>query len=149
MGDFAFRLKRVDATDPAVWARIVAMDAKCFVKAEAPALADNQGAWWIAYTGDQEAGYCGIKQFATGDGYLCRSGVLPKFRGCGLQKIMIRRRVAYARSLGWKAVTSDTASNPQSGNSLIACGFRLYEPERKWALESSIYWRKFLTGSPK
>lgn len=141
-----FRLKRVDAEDAAVWARIVAMDAKCFEGGMAPALADNAGTWWIAYAGKEEAGYCGVKQSSTGKnyGYLCRAGVMPRFRGLGLQKAMIRRRVAYARSQGWSMVVTDTHDNAPSGNSLISCGFRLYDPEVKWAFETSLYWKLLL-----
>jgi ribosomal protein S18 acetylase RimI-like enzyme len=140
-----FRLKRVNADDTRVWARIVAMDAKCFAE-NAPALSDNSGAWWIAYTGDEEAGYCGIKQSSTGKGYgyLCRAGVLPKYRGCGLQKQMIRCRVAYARAQGWQFVVTDTHENNASSNSLIACGFRLYDPDVRWSFETSLYWKKLL-----
>ena len=136
------RLKRVDATDLSVWARIVAMDLKCFVKIGAPALGDNNGAWWIAYVDGEEAGYCAIEKTPAGNGYMNRAGVLAKFRGQGLQKRMIRRRVAYARSQGWAVVVTDTHMNPASGNSLIACGFRLYSPESPWAFETSLYWRK-------
>jgi GNAT superfamily N-acetyltransferase len=139
-----FRLKKVDADDASVWARIVMMDAKCFSNGLAPALTSNDGHWWIAFSGKEEAGYCGIQQTARGLGYLSRAGVLPKFRGCGLQKLMIRRRVIYARAQGWLVVITDTHDNPASGNSLIACGFRLYEPEAKWAFDTSLYWRKLL-----
>lgn len=137
------RLVRVDATAPAIWARIVAMDAKCFVDGS-PALSENVGAWWIAYAKKQEAGYCGIWKTMTGNGYLVRAGVLPKFRGCGLQKRMIRVRVAHARRHGWPMVVTDTHENVASANSLIACGFRLYDPETKWSFETSNYWRKIL-----
>lgn len=142
----AVTLRRVDAEDPAVWARITGMDALCFLKGEAPALADNKGAWWIAQVGGEDAAYCGIKRVpSTGNGYLCRAGVLAPFRGMGLQKLMIRRRIAHARRQGWPAVVTDTHDNPASGNSLIACGFRLYTPEQKWAFGTSLYWRKTLT----
>lgn len=139
-----FRLKRVDATNTAVWAAITAMDARCFTDGS-PAIADNNGAWWIAYAGTEAAGYCGIRQgTAPGRGYLCRAGVLPKFRGQGLQKALIRVRVAYARKQGWTCVVTDTHDNPASANSLIACGFRLYRPEVRWSFDSSLYLKKDL-----
>lgn len=138
-----FRLKKVDATVPKVWARIVAMDAQCFTDGS-PALDNNEGAWWIAYCGKEEAGYCGIRPTASGMGYLCRAGVLAKFRGRGLQKTLIRKRVAYAKSVGWHAVVTDTHDNPASSNSLISCGFRLYNPEIKWSFSTALYWRKKL-----
>jgi predicted acetyltransferase len=78
-------------------------------------------------------------------GYLCRAGVLaPKFRGRGLQKLMIQKRVTYARRRKWSVVVTDTHENLASANSLIACGFRLYAPDTKWSFETSLYWRKQL-----
>lgn len=140
-----FSLQRVDATNPAVWARIVVMDAECFGDDGSPALSDNEGAWWIAYSGKTEAGYCGVSKTPLGNAYLCRAGVLPKFRGRGLQKQMIQKRVRWARAHGLPAVVTDTHENVASANSLIACGFRLYEPESKWSFETALYWRKQLT----
>lgn len=138
-----FRLVKVDATDPVVWARITAMDAQCFADGS-PAIANNEGAWWIAYAPEgQEAGYCGVKPLPNGGGaYLCRAGVLWAFRGLGLQKQMIKRRFAYARKRGWLPVVTDTHQNIASANSLMACGFRLYAPEEKWAFDNSLYWKR-------
>lgn len=139
-----FRVKKVDATNPAVWARITAMDAACFADGS-PALESNVGAWWIATAGEEEAGYCGVRHTASvGVGYLCRAGVLPKFRGAGLQKLFIRRRLAHAKAQGWTYVVTDTNDNPASANSLIACDFRLYRPESPWSFDTSLYWRKHL-----
>jgi ribosomal protein S18 acetylase RimI-like enzyme len=142
-----FRIMRVNADKPHIWATIVAMDAKCFENA-ATALVDNSGAWWIAYAdGDVPAGYCGIKRSITGKnyGYLCRAGVLPKFRGYGLQKRLIRARVRYAHACNWEMVVTDTHENVPSANSLISCGFKLFEPEVKWSFPTAQYWRKILT----
>jgi GNAT superfamily N-acetyltransferase len=142
----AFRLLRVKAGEPSEWARIVALDAACFGRHDAPALSDNAGAWWVAFAGKMPAGYCGVKKSSTGAnyGYLCRAGVLPDYRGNGLQKQMIRRRIAYARAQEWTMLVTDTHDNVSSANSLIACGFSLYNPPVKWAFSTSLYWRKFL-----
>ncbi len=76
--------------------------------------------------------------------YLCRSGVVPEHRGKGLQKRLIRVRETYARNMAMNWVISDTTCNPPSANSLIACGFKLYEPAQPWGNRSTIYWRKRL-----
>jgi len=144
-----FRLQKVDADDPAVWARIVAMDAKCFEKGFAPALSSNDGAWWIATVDGMDAGYCGIKEHEPGVAYLCRAGVIPRFRGGGLQKLMIRRRLAWARKEGFKSVVSDTCDSPASANSLIACGFRMFSPAKPWSFEYACYWRLLLLPKTK
>lgn len=147
MGDVSFWLRRVDATDPAIWARITSMDAKCFDKHDAPALGTNDGTWWIAIdrATKQDAGYCVIKEMKVETGYISRVGVLPRFRGRGLQKQMMRKALDYARTAGWIVVVSDTANNTPSANSFIALGFRLFEPKDPWGLEESLYWRKAIT----
>ena len=142
-----FRLKRVDATDPAIWSRLVQMDSSAFLNT-APPLTDNEGAWWIAYAGQEEAAYCAIKQSVrSADGaYLSRAGVMSRFRGNGLQKQMIRVRLAYAKQQGWKWVVTDTNDNPASSNSLIACGFRMFTPTSPWSVDGACYWRKTITA---
>jgi ribosomal protein S18 acetylase RimI-like enzyme len=144
MGDVSFRLKRVDSQDPKVWARIVTMDAHCFDKEEAPALADNSGVWWICYADDQAAGYCTIREKSPGVGYISRVGVLTRFRGNGLQKKMMRCALGHARAVGWKSVVSDTANNIPSANSFISLGFKLFQPNEPWGLREALYWRKVL-----
>lgn len=138
------RLRRVDATDPAVWALITKMDAACFEKHEAPALSTNEGTWWIAYIGDQSVGYCNLKVREPGIGAIDRVGVLPKHRGRGLQKRMMRRAVQTAKKDGLREVVSDTANNVPSSNAFISIGFKLFEPEKPWGLPESLYWRKKL-----
>jgi GNAT superfamily N-acetyltransferase len=108
----------------------------------------SKGHWWIARAGKHLAGFAGIQQshkwFDTG--YLCRAGVLPEFRGQGLQKRLIRVRLAAARRLGWKWVVTDTRQNPASANSLIDCGFRMFTPSDPWSFKDACYWRIRLTS---
>jgi len=141
-----FKLERVDANDPQTWAILVQMDHDCFNN-NAPPLTDNTGEWWIAYAGEEPAGFAAIRPAGSDPkrgAYLSRSGVLPRFRGCGLQKVMIRRRLAWAKRAAFSYVITDTMGNPASANSLIACGFRMYTPPYKWSFEDACYWRKFL-----
>lgn len=102
----------------------------------------STGYWWIAYMDGTPIGFCGLKQLPQWPqtGYLCRAGVIPLFRGRGIQKRLIRVRMAYARRIGLENLVSDTHQNPASANSLIACGFKTYEPMNPWAFEDSIYW---------
>jgi hypothetical protein len=39
---------------------------------------------------------------------------------------------------------TDTYLNPASSNSLISCGFRLFEPSNPWGARGTLYWRKKL-----
>lgn len=110
----------------------------------------EKGHWWIAYDGDRLAGFAGIRRSNrwSDAGYLCRAAVMPEFRGCGLQKRLIRVRIAKARSLGWRYCITDTRLNPKSANSLISCGFRMYLPRVPWSFRDACYWRLNLQVKP-
>ena len=75
-----------------------------------------------------------------GTGYLCRAGVVELFQGRGIQKKLIRARAQYAKSLRWTHLVSDTHRNPASANSLIRCGFKMYEPQYPWGARETLYW---------
>lgn len=101
------------------------------------------GWWWIVYHDGQAIGFAGLypsKQFSQ-TVYLCRAGIAEEFRGHGLQKRLIKARIKKARNLGTEWAVTDTYENPESGNSLIRCGFRLYQPSRPWGADGVNYWR--------
>lgn len=107
--------------------------------------ADTQrGFWWVAFEGDRPAAFCGMYDSEDANsGYLCRAGVLPAFRGRQLQRRMIDARVRKAKSLGYTACHTDTIpGNPASSNNLIACGFRMFNPEDPWVGPNACYWIK-------
>lgn len=91
------------------------------------------GFWWIASErlSGAPAGFCGMSLYNSDrEGYLARSGVLPKYRGLGLQRRMIRIRLSKAKRLKLKRVTTYTAQKWLfSLNNLIKEGFELYWPE--------------------
>lgn len=144
------RVRRVDPAKPATAALLQWLQLEVLPH-DAP-LATDDGVWWVAYVDDAPAGFASVKTSPryVGLGYLSRAGVLPAYRGHGLQKRLIRVREAYARRQGWTALITDTtAANPASANSLIACGFRMYQPQQPWALPNSCYWRKPLQQAPQ
>lgn len=102
--------------------------------------------WWIVWDGKIPVGYAGMAQSKQWNncGYFCRAGIIPEYRGRGLQKRLIHARLRFARSLGWEAVVTDTRQNPASANSLISCGFTTYIPRNPWGFSDCIYWRKWL-----
>jgi len=106
--------------------------------------ATQNGWWWLAVNKDgQEVGFAGMRPSDRWQQtmYLCRAGVLPEYRGQGIQKRLIRARLAKARALGnTHAITDCTTENPASARSLIAAGFRPYWPQVPWGLSHSIYW---------
>lgn len=112
-----------------------------------PETAQN-GWWWLAVDEDGQAvGFAGMRPSDRWQRtmYLCRAGVIPGYRGRGIQKRLIRARLAKARALGnTHAITDCTTENPASARSLIAAGFRPYWPQVPWGLPHSIYWIKKL-----
>jgi GNAT superfamily N-acetyltransferase len=136
------KIRRVNIHDPEVRKQLKALQKICLPYDE-PFPVDD-GYWWVATDGDEPVGFGGLIQSVrwADCGYLCRSGVVPYFRGKGIQKKLIRVRLAHAKAIGWNWVITDTTDNPASSNSLIATGFRLFEPSKPWAFKHSLYWRK-------
>lgn len=135
------KLRRVQ---PTKWRETLdKLQAECFPYDTPCAYLPND-LWWIAFDGEQAVGFCAVRPSLNypDTWYLCRAGVLSSHRGRGLQKRMIRARVAAARRAGASAVITDcTVENCPSANSLIACGFRLFRPPNKWATAAANYWR--------
>jgi GNAT superfamily N-acetyltransferase len=106
----------------------------------------TDGIWWIASDERGPLAFGAARQSARYvDGlYMSRAGVLPHARGEGLQRELIRTRVAYAKRNGYRWVTSDTCDNVPSANNLIACGFKLIQPAAPWGLDRSLYWARKL-----
>ena len=103
----------------------------------------TEGAWWIAYDGNIPVAFAGISHIPKLNwGYLCRAGVVPEYRGRGLQRRLIDVRLRHAKKNGWPVVVCDThLTNHSSSNNLFRRGFKLYEPEGRWAFKDGLYWR--------
>lgn len=84
-----------------------------------------------------------------GVAFFSRSGVLPECRGAGLQKRLIRARLAYLRRVCPEVthvITYTMVTNAPSSNSLISCGFKLWRPATGdfWIGPEVNYWRRDL-----
>lgn len=103
----------------------------------------NSAEWWFAFDDDEPIAFAGMSPSRRwGDcGYLCRAGVDEAYRGHGLQRRLIRARVAEARRKGWYCLFTDTTDAPASANSLIAEGFKIYQPSKPYVFKNTIYWR--------
>ena len=92
--------------------------------------------WWIVKINEEVAGYCSLKKIEVDGqigGYLARAGVLPAFRGHGLQQKMIGVRLAEAKKMGWPWVVTDTyKGNAASMASLKRMGFNEFKPNKSW-----------------
>lgn len=102
------------------------------------------GWWWLAIDGGVPVGFAGMVQSSRWMDaiYLCRAGVVAKARGQGLQGRLINVRQRLAKRMGKRWLITDTNGNPASANTLINCGFKMYEPADPWAYKGACYWRK-------
>ncbi len=102
------------------------------------------GFWWSAAdTSGNDVAFAGLVYSSRWSdcGYLCRSGVVPSSRGQGIQKKLIRVRIRQAKAVGMNWLITDTYKNPASSNSLISCGFKLFDPAVPWGAGGTLYWR--------
>lgn len=105
----------------------------------------EEGTWWILSHKGVVVAFCGVRELGGGMWFLCKAGVVSKHRGKGLQRRMIRLRERFARRQGGESmITYTLASNPASSNNLIACKYKLYEPQSYWAGNVN-YWNKALS----
>jgi GNAT superfamily N-acetyltransferase len=137
-----YRIHRADLSCPDTQLALTQLQKQCLPYDKLAAT--TSGYWWIVYseTGNK-VGFAGlVPSLRWGDcGYMCRAGVLPAHRGKGLQKKLIGVRIRQARALGWNWLVTDTYDNPASSNSLIAKGFKLFDPTVPWGADKTLYWR--------
>lgn len=150
MTDLKMRHVYVHDSNEGRWLRW--MDAICFPEYEA---FDFDGAEWLLVERPHRlgqknftVGYCGWRMLTEGIGELLRAGVLPDWRGEGIQKYMIGYRESLMKRKGAKiALTTTAQDNFRSMNNLIACGY-LTCKSHDWpmvdALEGSVFWKKVL-----
>ena len=130
---------------------VLALDQECFpyrpLDQERSRALENS-LWWIVWQGREPVGYAGLSLAAQnkGLGFFSRAGVLPRHRGRGLQKRLIRVRETEARALGIPEIVTYVVDhrNSPSINSLVSCGYRFYRPSAKWAGKTPVYLRKKL-----
>lgn len=136
------RIRRANEGD---WDDIAAADRVCF-PADDPPECGPGAVWWVAEHDGEIAAYCAAQRAATtpGAAFLSRAGVLPDYRGHSLQRRLVRVRERWARAQGLTSVVTYTYANAPSGNTLIACGYRLFTPERPWSAAGACYWFKTL-----
>jgi GNAT superfamily N-acetyltransferase len=111
-------------------AEIARMDRVCFPLDTPAVIAGAE--WTIARDGETPVAYCAwkvVEHEGVPVGFLYRGGVLPGWRGHGLQREMVRLREAAMHRQGLKkAVTYTDADGAASMRNLIAEGYRPYVP---------------------
>ena len=120
------KIRKLDVYDHGM---ILDLDALVF--AAAPPDVGEHTAWWVVFDEDgAPVAYAGAMLWEPDDAvYLHRAGVLPRARGLGLQRRMIRVRERWGRANNARAAyTYTAATNTVSANNLIRCGYRLWTP---------------------
>lgn len=101
--------------------------------------------WWLVHDGLQLVGFAGMVPFVPFPrvGYLKRAGVIPAYRGLGIQQALMEARTIRAKaSTDWTHFVSECAIDATaSANNFIRAGFKLVTPERPWA-ENTLFWRR-------
>lgn len=142
-----YKIRRVSAEE--YLDDIARMDKKCLDGGNADWL-ERVDDWWIAFYGDEPAAYAGLSPSSkwANTGFLVRCGVMPDHRGNGLQRRLVHVRERRAHVHGWPWIVSYTRTNPESANNLARCGYKMFNPNKKWAPKDATYWRKCLYNSP-
>jgi GNAT superfamily N-acetyltransferase len=148
-----FVIRKVDSLDVLTLKAVESMHAQLFPEstwdgARVPANSELWVAFDVSGAKPREAAFACMRPALSTPlgGHLYSAGVLPRYRGHGLQKRLIRKRIAAARARGWTCLVTETIyDNCPSANSLIACGFRQFKPERAWSnYRYTVYWRRVL-----
>ena len=117
------------------------MDEICFPDEIRPIIGRRDRHWWIVYVEDMPVAYAGARRHLN---YLSlsRVGVLPEYRGNGIQKMLIASRLEFACKVGAsKVVTYTSRCNSHSIYNLISSGFTHWVPDKRLYFgEEFIYW---------
>lgn len=86
--------------------------------------------WWIMYDDGNPIAYSGLKVYKSKvNAFLCRAGVLKKYRGKGLHKILLKKRIDYCKMYNIKNLYTYTSiENIRSANNILKNKFKLIEP---------------------
>jgi GNAT superfamily N-acetyltransferase len=90
-------------------------------------------AWGFLVFAEGEPAGGGTLGIVDGVALMSGDGVLPRYRGRGLQKVLIQARLAFARARGCEVACAATAPGTASQRSYEACGFRAAYPKVEMA----------------
>jgi GNAT superfamily N-acetyltransferase len=139
-----YRIREVDGDDDEIADTLHYLHKVTFGDS-APPIDPEDGWWWLVTYHKEPAAFAGLTiNPERSRGYLCRVGVLPEYRGAGLQRKLILVRERKARKLLCSHMITDTTDNIASANTLIRAGYKLFKPDWLWAFPHSLYWRKDL-----
>lgn len=106
---------------------------------------------WLLKMGDMPVGFATAKgvTYEKGVAFLDRAGLKPVAQGNGLHRHMISVRLKLLKKIGYHTVITYTLhDNLASANNLTKCGFKLYQPNYRWAdsekKRECLYFIKYL-----
>ena len=141
-----YSIRQADIGDKSVVLTLISLQKWCLPMDTV--FTPDAGYWWFVYDArGAPVGFAGMVHSTRWADcvYLCRAGVLEAHQGNGLQARLVKTRIKKAKQLGMNWVITDTYQNPASANSLINCGFKLFEPTKPWAGKGSLFWRYKIT----
>lgn len=132
------RARRVEPGEDDAWNRVVGaafMEAPDWRSFEPPFRTSLQvpGIFGFLVEVDGELAGGGLLGVVDGVALLAGDGVLPRFRGRGLQRSLIAARLRHAKTLGCDVACASTAPMTASQRSYEACGFRVAYPKLELA----------------
>jgi len=129
-------VSRLRPGDEPAWAGLVAAS---FQEKDEPPAGDARlvlatttaegAACFIARVDGQPAGGASAFVSASRAAVLSGAGVLPRFRGLGVQRALIAARLRYAKEMGADVAASSTLPNSVSQKNLERFGFRILYPK--------------------
>ena len=123
--------------------KILILHARCFPGDDVEPATQH---WLLEDEEGKPAGFCSAYRLTWENGiYLTRAGLLPRARGRGLQRRMIRTRLRWGRDIGADfAITYTSLDNGPSIANLIRSGFSVYQPADPWVDEPVLYFFRSL-----
>lgn len=113
------------------------MDDFCFPEDDSLVMGLRKYHWWIVYENDIPVAYAGACVYLSSL-TMVRAGVLPKYRGRGLQGAMIETRISYAQANKLEEVVTYTSKcNTASIKNLKRCNFIEYK-----AVDDFLCWKR-------
>jgi len=117
------------------------MDKICFPDEETPLIGKREYHWWIVYLDKVPIAYAGAREYLSFF-FLTRVGVLPEYRGNGIQKMLIASRVDFSKSLNIREVITYTSKcNSFSISNLKLIGFEIWKEQILNFGDDFLYWK--------
>lgn len=136
---------RIVRVDPATSREVLDYLQVTCLPGDIPDIYSDEDIWIVAMDNGIPAAFGACRPLFEGTWYLNREGVIPPYRGRGLQCKLHAALERHAKKQGGTMMVSDcTAENSASANNFIKTHYKIYNPALRWGLPNAIYWYKKL-----